>query len=86
MSRIQAVMLSALLVLIPFVASCQEKGDPDKKGVPTGGKDPAPKKELTREQLIKTIEKDFVQARQKAYGAMQAAKTPDDEKAAQKLP
>jgi thiol-disulfide isomerase/thioredoxin len=85
MSRIQAVMLSALFVLIPFVASCQEKGSGDKKDAPTGGKDPAPKKELSREQQIKTIEKDFVQARQKAYGAMQAAKTPDDEKAAQKL-
>ena len=85
MSRQPIALFTAMFLLLPFVASCQEKAGGDKTGEPAPKKGAEPKKELTREQTMKSIEKDFVQARQQAFQAMRAAKTPEEEKNAQKL-
>ena len=85
MTRQPIALFTAMFLLLPFVASCQEKAGGDKTGEPAPKKGAEPKKELTREQTMKSIEKDFVQARQQAFQAMRAAKTPEEEKNAQKL-
>lgn len=78
MLRSRTAAVAAFLVFTSAVVVGQEK-DPPK------AEEPAPKKELTREQTMKAIEQDFLKARQKASKAFQEAKTEKEEEAAKKL-
>jgi thiol-disulfide isomerase/thioredoxin len=90
MVRHRIAALAALFALIPLVSDGQEKKADDKQPARTGTPDPAPKKEepkklSPRQALLKAIEKDFVDTREKAMMAFEKAKTPEEEKAAEKL-
>ncbi|WP_020474837.1 TlpA family protein disulfide reductase [Zavarzinella formosa] len=76
MLRYRIAAMSAIVALIPLVSDGQEKTDPAKAET---------KKELTREEQMKAIEKEFVEARKSAFKAINTAKTVEEREAGQKL-